>query len=188
MKHVKVRAYQNRNNTNDFLKTAISDLKGNLTLLDTKISVIMATVGVVLGLVVACKSNILKAYYFYAENCLLKTIFLLLSVVYVISIISTFVFGIKCIMIRFGKSKSSSLWFFDTETYGGISEKKYIKKVKELTDEMITNNLAVEVYKLNAINNRKMRVGRITIILFSVSCGIIATIMVLVGVYYLGAQ
>ena len=93
--------------TNDFLKVAISDLTGNLTLLDTKISIIMATVGVILGLVVACKSNILKAYYFYEDICIFKAIFLLLSATYIVSIIFTFVYGIKCIMIRFGKSKSS---------------------------------------------------------------------------------
>ena len=51
----------NYDSTNDFLKVAISDLTGNLTLLDTKISLIMATVGAVIGLVVACKSNVLKA-------------------------------------------------------------------------------------------------------------------------------
>ena len=39
----------NDNNTIEFLKAAISDLTGNLTLLDTKISIIMATVGVILG-------------------------------------------------------------------------------------------------------------------------------------------
>ena len=38
----------NYDNTNDFLKVAISDLTGNLTLLDTKISIIMATEGVIL--------------------------------------------------------------------------------------------------------------------------------------------
>ena len=54
----------NYDNTIDFLKQAISDLTGNLTLLDTKISIVMATVGVILGLVVTCKSNVLKAYYF----------------------------------------------------------------------------------------------------------------------------
>lgn len=181
----KVRVCNNYNNTNEFLKTAISDLTGNLTLLDTKISIILATVGVVLGLVVACKSNILKAYHFYYDCCLLKSIFLFLSFAYVISVIVTFIYGIKCIMIRFGKSKTASLWFFNTEAYGGISEKEYIKKVKCMSDESIITNLAVEVYKLNAINNKKMRAGKTTICLFGVSCGIVAAIMLMVGISYL---
>ena len=84
----------NYDTTNNFLKDAISDLSGNLILLDTKISIILATVGVILGLVVACKSNILKAYYFYSNNCIFNVIFLLLSYSYVISIIITFIFGI----------------------------------------------------------------------------------------------
>lgn len=171
--------------TNDFLKVAISDLTGNLTLLDTKISIIMATVGVILGLVVACKSNILKAYYFYEDICIFKAIFLLLSAAYIVSIIFTFVYGIKCIMIRFGKSKSSSLWFFQTEDYGGITEQNYIKRVKYMTDESIMKNLAVEVYKLNRINNRKMLTGKTTIILFAISCAIISALMIMVGISYL---
>lgn len=171
--------------TNDFLKVAISDLTGNLTLLDTKISIIMATVGVILGLVVACKSNILKAYYFYEDICIFKAIFLLLSAAYIISIIFTFVYGIKCIMIRFGKSKSSSLWFFQTEDNGGITEQNYIKRVKYMTDESIMKNLAVEVYKLNRINNRKMLTGKTTIILFAISCAIISALMIMVGISYL---
>ena len=171
--------------TNDFLKVAISDLTGNLTLLDTKISIIMATVGVILGLVVACKSNILKAYYFYEDICIFKAIFLLLSATYIVSIIFTFVYGIKCIMIRFGKSKSSSLWFFQTEDNGGITEQNYIKRVKYMTDESIMKNLAVEVYKLNRINNRKMLTGKTTIILFAISCAIISALMIMVGISYL---
>ena len=171
--------------TNDFLKVAISDLTGNLTLLDTKISIIMATVGVILGLVVACKSNILKAYYFYEDICIFKAIFLLLSATYIVSIIFTFVYGIKCIMIRFGKSKSSSLWFFQTEDNGGITEQNYIKRVKYMTDESIMKNLAVEVYKLNRINNRKMLTGTTTLILFAISCAIISALMIMVGISYL---
>ena len=171
--------------TNDFLKVAISDLTGNLTLLDTTISIIMATVGVILGLVVACKSNILKAYYFYEDICIFKAIFLLLSATYIVSIIFTFVYGIKCIMIRFGKSKSSSLWFFQTEDNGGITEQNYIKRVKYMTDESIMKNLAVEVYKLNRINNRKMLTGKTTIILFAISCAIISALMIMVGISYL---
>jgi len=171
--------------TNDFLKVAISDLTGNLTLLDTKISIIMATVGVILGLVVACKSNVLKAYYFYENICIFKVVFMLLSAAYIVSIIFTFVYGIKCIMIRFGKSKSSSLWFFQTEDYGGITEQNYIKKVKYMTDESIMKNLAVEVYKLNRINNRKMLTGKTTIILFAISCAIISALMIMVGISYL---
>lgn len=175
----------NYGNTSDFLKLAISDLTGNLTLLDTKISLIMATIGVILGLVVACKSNILKAYYFYEGICIFKAIFLLLSAAYIVSVIITFVYGIKCIMIRFGKSKSSSLWFFQTEDYGGITEQNYIQKVKHMTDESIMKNLAVEVYKLNSINNRKMRTGKTTIILFAISCAIISALMIMVGISYL---
>ena len=170
---------------NDFLKVAISDLAGNLNLLDTKISIIIATVGVILGLVATCKSNILKAYYFYEDICYFKAIFLLLAVSYIVSIIVTFICGIKCIMIRFGKSNSSSLWFFDTEAYGGISERRYIQKVKCMSEKTIMKNLSVEVYKLNKINNRKMRTGKTTIILFSISCAIIAALMIMVGITYL---
>ena len=131
----------NYEHNSDFLKSAISDLAGNLALVDTKISIILATVGVVLGLVVACKSNILRAYDFYSNTCVWKL---------------TFVFGIRCVMIRFGKSKTKSLWFFKTEEYDGISEKTYVEKAIESTDKTILNSLASEVYKLNQINNKKM--------------------------------
>ena len=185
LKRNKLEYSSDNSNTSDFLKAAISDLTGNLTLLDTKISLIMATVGVILGLVVACKSNVLKAYHFYENICVLKAIFLLLSVAYIVSVIITFVYGIKCIMIRFGKSKSSSLWFFQTEDYGGITEQNYLQKVKHMTDDSIIKNLAVEVYKLNKINNRKMRTGKTTVIMFAISCAIISVLMIMVGISYL---
>ena len=185
MKNFRRKHKSNYESTNDFLKLAISDLTGNLALLDTKISIIMATVGVILGLVVACKSNILKAYYFYEDVCILKAFFLFLYATYIVSIIITFVYGIKCIMIRFGKSKYTSLWFFQTQDYDGITEQNYIKRVKYMTDESIMKNLAVEVYKLNRINNRKMRTGKTTIILFAISCAVISALMIMVGISYL---
>lgn len=175
----------NYDNTSEFLKAAISNLTGNLTLLDTKISIILATVGVVLGLIIACKSNVLKAYYFFANNYFFKVLFLFLSGILIIGIIMTFAFGIKCIMIRFGKSKSSSLFFFNTETYGGISERDYMQKIIKMSDEEIMKNLADEVYKLNTINNQKMRAGKITITLFAITCAVIAALMILVGIKYL---
>ena len=175
----------NYDNTSEFLKAAISNLTGNITLLDTKISIILATVGVVLGLIIACKSNVLKAYYFFANNYFFKVLFLFLSGILIIGIIMTFAFGIKCIMIRFGKSKSSSLFFFNTETYGGISERDYMQKIIKMSDEEIMKNLADEVYKLNTINNQKMRAGKITITLFAITCAVIAALMILVGIKYL---
>ena len=171
--------------TDEFLKAAISDLTGNLNLLDTKISIIMATVGVILGLVVACKENILKAYHFYSSGCFLRIVFLSLSALYILTIIATFVCGINCITIRFGKSQSTSLWFFKTEAYGGISEKEYYSRVNKLTNKQITKNLANEVYKLNIINNRKMASGRMTVTLFAVSSAVITILMIMVGIFYL---
>ena len=63
-KHV-IKEPINCDSTNDFLKAAITDITGNLALLDTKISIVMATVGVILGLVVACKSNIFGYFLYY---------------------------------------------------------------------------------------------------------------------------
>lgn len=175
----------NYEHNSDFLKSAISDLAGNLALVDTKISIILATVGVVLGLVVACKSNILRAYDFYSNTCVWKVLFLFLSFACIVSIILTFVFGVRCVMIRFGKSKTKSLWFFRTEEYGGISEKNYVEKAIKSSDDTILNSLASEVYKLNKINNKKMNAGKKTIFFFSISCCIIAALMLMVGVFYL---
>ena len=181
----KRRSKTNCNNKMDFLKAAITDLSGNLKLLDTKVSIIIASIGVVLGLVVSCKSNYLKAYFYYSVNCMLKTIFLLLSAAFIIRVILTFAFGINCIMIRIGKGKSLSLWFFSTERFGGITEQNYYQKVQHMTDETILKNLANEVYKLNTINNLKMRAAKKTIVLFSLSCLIILVLMVMVGFSYL---
>lgn len=74
---------------------------------------------------------------------------------------------------------------FQTQDYDGITEQNYIKRVKYMTDESIMKNLAVEVYKLNRINNRKMRTGKTTIILFAISCAVISALMIMVGISYL---
>ena len=171
--------------TKDFLLAAISDLTGNLNLLDTKISIVMATVGAILGVAVACKSNILKAYNYYSNSCILKILFLLFLFIFVLSVLTTFICGIQCIMIRVGKSKSPSLWFFNTEKFGGISEQDYYRKIKRMTNEDINKNLSTELYKLNAINNCKMRSGRNTILFFSISSFAFFAMMIMVGISYL---
>lgn len=185
MKKYVVKEPINCDSTNDFLKAAITDITGNLALLDTKISIVMATVGVILGLVVACKSNLLRAFHYYSSICPFNILFLFLAIFYIISIISVFACGINCITIRFGKSKLPSLWFFETEEYDGISESKYLYKITQMRINDITKNLANEVYKLNTINNRKMHAGRRTIVLFAISCAFIAALMIMVGISYL---
>lgn len=174
-----------KNTTNDFLFAAISNLAGNLNFLDTKISIVMAAVGVVLGLVVACKSNILRAYNYYSECCVLKVVFMLLSFVSILSMLFVFVFGIRCIMVRFGKSESPSMWFFRTVNYGGIPEQEYYQKIKQMTDKDVTNSLSSELYKLNSINDRKMRAGRAAIVSFFISCISLFFSMFMVGIAYL---
>ena len=77
--------------------------------------------------------------------------------------------------------------YFRTEEYGGISEKNYIEKAIKSTDDTILNSLASEVYKLNKINNKKMNEGKKTIVFFSISCGIISVLMMMVAVFYLVA-
>ena len=185
MKENKEKASDNYQNTCEFLKAAISDLAGNLNLIDTKISIVMATAGVLLGLAIACKSNFLSAFHFYSGNYFLKAVFISLTVTYSVVVLLTYIFGINCIMIRFGKSKRPSLWFFETEEYGGVGEKNYIQKIKQMNDEGIVENLSVEVFKLNTINHAKMLAGRKTLICFSISSAILFSITIMASISYL---
>jgi len=166
------------------LLAAISDLSGNLKLIDTKVSIIIASSGIFFGGLINCRSNILKAYRSFESFPLCKYFFFGVALIYIISILALLFFGIRTIIPRIGKSKRFSIWFFNTDD---VSEDEYKTKIQKYSDENLIDTLESEVYKLNKINRTKIHQSQKAVISFVFSFGSFLTVMMMVGLYYLGA-
>lgn len=161
----------------------ISDLSGNLKLIDTKISILLAASGVLFNILVSCRSNILKAYNNYLNtNRIYMWIFIILITFFLISFSAFIYFGLSTIFSRKGKSRRSSTWFFDTKT---LSETEFRDKINKYDDENIIQCLISEVYKLNEINNKKISQSRKAIITFMFYVGFFMGVLLLTGIYYI---
>lgn len=166
----------------NILLATISDLSGNLKLLDTKVSILIAAAGVIFGALISCRGNIFKAYNYFSMIPYLKYIFLILTICYIVSIVIFISYGLSTIMPRIGKSRKNSIWFFDTDI---VSEEKYKEKISNYSTQDLLECLESEVYKLNQINRNKIKRSRIAIKTFKVSCYIFMSVMIMVGIFYI---
>jgi len=161
-----------------FLIAAISDISGNIKYLDTKIALVMATVGVFLGVVVALFEM------FAGQTMSLPTwiacVFNACMVLFGISVVLVFVFGILTITARHTKPAKPSLWYFDDAT---VCSTVFEEQVRTLTDDLIVDNLAGELFYLNKINAQKMKFTKRTIKAFAFA-SIFAALILSIVVFY----
>lgn len=176
--------YLDYSSIQNYLISAISNLAQNINLLDTKVSILMGTSGLILGLIVTCRSNVYYAYLIFKTNTVTNFVFFFLVACYLFSLFETFYFGLKSLISRIGKSKHDSLWFFSTENKK-TSEDQYYKKVYDLSDKEMIKSLSSEVYKLNSINCIKIKNSKFSIVFFSISCFMVLLIFIVVGIVYL---
>jgi len=171
-------------NKQTFLTAAISDISGNIKYLDTKIALVMATVGVFLGVVV---SGVVALFEMFAEQTMslptwIACVFNACMVLFGISVVLVFVFGILTITARHTKPAKPSLWYFDDAT---VCSTVFEEQVRILTDDLIVDNLAVELFYLNKINAQKMKFTKRTIKAFAFASIFVALILSIVGFYIL---
>lgn len=104
---------QNENNEmkQAFLSNAISDISTYIQLADTKVSIIMGAVVVLIAGVIACYEPIGKIISSIKPCSWLGILFVLLSIICVISVLAVFVFGILTIRGHVSKINFESKWF-----------------------------------------------------------------------------
>lgn len=151
-----------------FLSSAIVDISGYIKFSDTKVSIIMATLGIIIGGIANCRSAIYKTYKAIPECSIVKLAFLGGAIIFLISVIMVYFWGLQTIKSHTSKIAFDSLWFIkeDREKYPFDI---YKNKVKKMTPKDIVETMAAELYKLNDINKQKMNSTGKTIKAFSVT-------------------
>ena len=164
----------------NILLSAISEINGTIKLIDTKVSIMLAAAGIFFSALIACRSNVLKAYYYYSNSGCSKIAFVLFSVLFILLILAFASFALLTILPRSGKNKSS-IWFFDAKN---ITIEKYFKRVDNATEKELMRTLKSELYSLNQIAHTKILLSKIALILFWASIFTFIMIIIMVGYYY----
>lgn len=163
-----------------FLASAISDISSYIQLSDTKVSIIMASMVALVAAIVSCYEPILYALDNIKPCSWLGTTIIFFGVLFFISFVAVFVFGILTIRGHSSNIGYKSKWFWPQSTKE-YSFDVYKRDVQEMTDENIIENMAAELYKLNDINRQKLRTNKWVIRSFSstlITAGIIFLLIV----------
>lgn len=151
----------------NFLGSAISDISGYIKFSDTKVSIIMAAMGVIIAGIINCR-NIIYTTYKLMPNCsLLQLLFAVILVTFLTATVLVYFWGLQTIKSHTCEIEFKSLWFIK-EKRELYSFENHRDAVEKMTDKDIVDTMAAELYKLNDINKQKMKTMKKTIKAFSV--------------------
>lgn len=138
----------------DFLSSAISDISSYIHLTDTKVSIIMAVMAVIIATITTCYKVILDNISSIKWCSLIGVVEVLFLLAFILTFSGVFIFGILTIRGHRPKLKYKSKWFIidSVEIY---PFENYKRDVMQMTDVDILDNMAAELYKLNDINRQK---------------------------------
>lgn len=158
-----------------FLANAISDISSYIKFSDTKISIILATMMALVAAVASCCEPLLKVVSNINPCSWTAVTITILGILFLISFVSVFIFGILTIRGHSSNIKYQSKWFI-SQTIQEYPFDAYKKDILEMTDKQVIENMAAELYKLNDINQQKLKSSRLVICFFALSL-ITATII-----------
>lgn len=170
----------------NFLNSAINDIAGNLKLIDTKISLLLTTSGVILNALISCRSNIYTVYVISKSQNTLLIIFLFILILYIFTLCLFVFFGIKAITVRKGKS-NKSLWFLGDRAFN-LDLNAYQDQIINLTKKEIICYLSDELYNINLINSKKLKYARLSFQLFLLYFIITILLFVFVMMFYIWVE
>lgn len=158
-----------KNNLNklEFLYNAINDIAGNIRYIDTKIALILASLGVIVGIVLTCREDLCFAY---GNLGKLRIYFLFSIIIFAVCALFTAIFSLVCLIPRHYENEEElkkTFWHFNP-----IADYKNFKNFyREFNDCLnIESEVCKEVYKLNIINNKKYFWSKRATILFCITC------------------
>lgn len=168
--------------TQAFLGNAIADISGYIRFLDTKVSIIMAVMGVIIAGIINCRQII---GYTYNKIIACSWVQLLVGIavcVFFIGTILVYYWGIHTIKAHVCIIEYKSTWFI-REKKEEYSFEHYMRDVEKMTSKDIIDTMAAELYKLNDINKQKMLTMKYTVRAFSVTL-ISLLIGIIICMYY----
>ena len=151
-----------------FLSSAISDISSYIHLSDTKVSIIMGVMVAIIAAIASCYEVILCALDNIKPCSWIGVAIILFSVLFFLSFVSVFIFGILTIRGHSSNIRYKSKWFL-TQSTKEYSFDIYNKDIQEMTDKDVIENMAAELYKLNDINRQKLKTSSWVIRSFSLT-------------------
>ena len=142
-------------NKQEFLSSAISDISGYAQLVDTKSSIIMAAIVAILVGIAACYEPIGLIVSKIVPCSWLGVFLMLFVILFAVSIVMVFLFGILTIRGHSCNIGYKSKWFLN-QSAKEYSFQSFWEDVKKMKDEDILENMSAELYKLNDIYRQKM--------------------------------
>lgn len=174
----------NEENSNEmkqvFLSSAISDISSYIQLSDTKVSIIMGSMIALLAGLLACYEPIFEAYSNISKCSWISVWIYIFSLIFLVSVIAQFIFGILTIRGHSSNIGYKSKWFL-TQSIKEYSFDLYKQDLCNMTNVDIIVNMAAELYKLNDINRQKSRTMKWVMVSFAISLFSI----IVVGLFFL---
>lgn len=185
-KRESIQAKQNQKNmdvvdyakTQSFLNSAINDISGYIIVFDTKVSIIMAALGVIISGIINCRQIIYDAYKNLQTYSLLFVFCCVLIFIFFLAIVLVYYWGLKTIKAHVCSINFKSLWFI-IEKKENYSFETYKTDVEKMTEKDIIDTMAAELYKLNDIFRQKALSTKKTIGAFTASLTVLFIIVVL---------
>lgn len=162
--------------TQSFLHSAISDISGYIKFFDTKVSIIMSVLGVVISGIVNCRQVIYDTYKSMESFSLLHVFFCALIFVFVFNVFFVYFWGLLTIKAHVCNINFKSLWFIKDKKESYPFE-SYKEDVEKMTSKDIVDTLAAELYKLNDIYRQKASTTKKAVASFATSLIIMFIIM-----------
>ncbi|MPM64936.1 hypothetical protein SDC9_111827 [bioreactor metagenome] len=161
-----------------FLASAISDIATYIQLADTKISIIMGSLIALIAGILACYEPISQSFSDIKPCSWLGVIVIIFMLLYLLSTIAVFVFGILTIRGHVSAIGYKSKWFL-SQSSKEYSFDLYKQDLQAMTDKDVIENMGAELYKLNDINRQKAKTMKWAIRSFATSLVAVAVIGIL---------
>lgn len=139
-----------------FLTNAISDISTYIQLADTKVSIIMGSLIALIAGILACYDPIIQILSDILPCSWMGICLVVFFLIYLLSTIGVFVFGILTIRGHTSVIGYKSKWFLPLSAKE-YSFDAYKQDLHFMTDKDIIENMGAELYKLNDINRQKSK-------------------------------
>ena len=159
-----------------FFNSAISDISGHIKFLDTKVSIIMSALGIIIAGTINCRHMIYNTNIKIKNYSLLHTFFWILLLLYALNIFLVYCWGLFTIKAHECNINFKSLWFIK-DSKEKYSFETYKVDVEKMTAKDIIDTLAAELYKLNDIYRQKASTTKKTIASFVATLIVLSLIM-----------
>lgn len=148
--------------TQNFLISAISDISGYIKFLDTKVSIIMAALGVIISGTINCRETVFNTYNKIQKYSFLNIFMCIVMLLFSLCVILVFFWGLCTIKAHYCSIDYKSAWFIKDKKED-YSFEAYKHEVENMTSKDVIDTLSAELYKLNDIYKQKAKTTKCAI-------------------------